>query len=274
MHTADIQGTSLRREVSPWLHRFAKVGYAVKGVVYTIIGTLAMRFALGGGGKLAGQQDAVRHVQKQPFGELPVTIIGIGLLGYAAWRFIEAAMNLQGNRNDAMGVTRRLAGVISSLVNGAVAIVALQLAAGDDAQGSGKNWVASLMNADSGRVLLGVVSLGIVAAGVLQLAKGYRKEFLRELRLSAMRPQSLPWMTRLGQIGHIARGVVFVIAGGALGLAVLEHDPSQAKTFGEALGEIAAQPFGMILLGVVALGLLAFGAFLVYTARYRRLGTL
>jgi hypothetical protein len=128
------------------------------------------------------------------------------------------------------------------------------------------------MSDSTGRVLLGVLALGIVVSGFYQIVKGYQRKFLEELNLSELQPQTRKGLTKFGQSGYIARGAVFVVAGGALAIAVSKGDPSEAKSFGEALGEIATQPYGMVLLALVALGLLAYGVFLLLSAKYRRLG--
>lgn len=272
MYIAQLPSVALHPESNDWLRRFAKFGYAAKGVVYAVIGILALQVALGNGGKLAGKEEAVRHLQRQPYGELAVVIIGVGLLAYAVWRLIEAVLNLQGFDNDAKGIVKRIIAFAGALLTGAVGVAALLLAVGQGSRGSGKTWVASLMSDSVGVVLLAVVALGILAAGLLQIEKGYKQEFLEELRFTGIRSGTIRWLSHFGRFGHIARGVVFVIVGGALGHAVLTYDPKEARTFAEALGEIASQPFGTFLLAVVALGLLAYGLFLILTVRYRRLG--
>src|SRR5688500_11395859 len=104
MHTARLENAVLRPETNEWLQRFAKIGYAVKGLVYGLIGFLAIQVAAGQGGQLAGEHEAVRHVQGWPFGNVALVIIGVGLMGYAVWRSLEGILDVRRVGSDAWGI--------------------------------------------------------------------------------------------------------------------------------------------------------------------------
>jgi len=55
-------------------------------------------------------------------------------------------------------------------------------------------------------------------------------------------------------------------------LAALQTDEQEVRSLGGALSAILEQPFfGHFLLGVVAVGLVAYGLLMVAVARYRRI---
>jgi hypothetical protein len=76
---------------------------------------------------------------------------------------------------------------------------------------------------------------------------------------------------RMSRLGHAARGVIFPIIGGSLIAAANRARASEAQDFGEALRELASLPFGSVLLGIVAVGLLAYGVHMLLVARYARI---
>ena len=88
-----------------------------------------------------------------------------------------------------------------------------------------------------------------------------------------MNPRERRWTRRAGRLGHVARGVVFLVIGIFLAQAALQSDPDEVRGLGGALSALAAQPFGPYLLVLVALGFVAFGLFMFVVARYRRIQT-
>lgn len=256
-----------------WIEKGARFGHLIKGVLYGLIGVLSLRVAIGSGGSVAGQEEAVRVVQHQPFGQVMLVAIAIGLFGYSIWRLIEGVKDPGHKGSDGKGIAQRVMAVASGVVNGALAIAVLQAALGNSQGGGSKSWVGKLLEQPFGAVLLGLVGAAIVAAGVYQFYKAYTKEFLQDFRYNAMSPTERRWITRAGQAGYSARGVVFPIVGYGMLRAALDHNPGQTRDTRQALIEIASSGYGQLLLGLVAVGLLAFGLFLVASARYRAMPT-
>lgn len=73
---------------------------------------------------------------------------------------------------------------------------------------------------------------------------------------------------RLGIVGHVARGAVFALVGVFLMKAAIEFDPNEAEGPDGALARLAEQPYGQVLLGITAAGLLADAAYCAADARY------
>jgi hypothetical protein len=97
--------------VFKWL---ARAGFVARGLVYIIIGILAIRLALGDGGTSASQQGALRTIAAQPFGKALLILVAIGLGGYALWRLVRALLG-RGPEGSDSGIDR-----IGALASGIV----------------------------------------------------------------------------------------------------------------------------------------------------------
>lgn len=69
--------------------------------------------------------------------------------------------------------------------------------------------------------------------------------------------ESAPWVQRLARLGYAAKGVVYVIIGGIAADAAFSP-ADQVEGSSGALSTILRQPFGKVLLGIVALGLAGY----------------
>jgi hypothetical protein len=260
------------RKASPWVERLARTGYVAYGVVYVLVGVLAVQAALGGGGQATGQEGALRSILLAPLGRVLLGLIVLGLLAYATWRLFQGIGDPENEGTDAKGIVKRFDHVINGLFHAALAFSAGQLVLGSGGGGgSPDDWTARLMAQPLGCwivVIGGVVFLG---AGLYQFYKVYRADFRDELKLGEMGPCEKAWATRSGRLGYAARGVVFGVIGVFLVQAALQTDPEEARGLGGALQTLARQPFGPYILGTVALGLVAYGVFMFVMARYRRI---
>ena len=111
----------------------------------------------------------------------------------------------------------------------------------------------------------------MIGVGLFQLYRAYTGKFVENLRLAETRDDQKQWVERFGRLGFAGRGVVFGLIGAFLILAAFTAEPEQARGLGGTLVTLAAQPEGRWLLGLVAIGLVAYGLFMLVAARYRRL---
>jgi hypothetical protein len=261
------------RKASPWIERLARAGYAAYGLVYALVGVLAVRAAFGGGGEAASQEGALRQVLFAPLGRALLGIIVIGLLAYAVWRLFQGLLDPENEGTDAKGIVKRSDHVINGLFHAALAFSAGQLALGSGGGGGGSpgDWTARLLAQPLGRWLVAIAGAVIVGAGLYQFYKAYTADFRDELKLGEMDGWEKTWATRSGRLGYAARGVVFGVIGVFLIQAALQTDPDKARGLGGALETLAHGPFGPYVLGAVAFGLVAYGVFMFVVARYRRI---
>lgn len=256
-----------------WIEKGARFGHFTKGILYGLMGALALQVALGTGGQVAGSQEAARLVERQPMGAVLLLLMAVGFAAYAAWRCIVAVEDSERKGRDAKGLAQRAGALIGGLANAALAVALFQMVLGrSGGHGNGAmSWVGQILAQPFGAVLVAAVGAGIVIAALVQFHRAYTKRFLDDFRWQSMSHEQRRWVARLGQAGYGAQAVVFAIIGAGLVRAALDKDPSQTRGVREALLAIAHSSSGQILLGVVALGFLAFGTFLVASARYRHI---
>lgn len=261
------------RKASPWIEHLARAGYVAYGVVYVLVGVLAVQAAFGGGSKAASQEGALRQVLLAPLGKVLLGLVAVGLLAYAMWRLFQGMLDPENEGRDARGIVKRVDHALNGLFHAALAFSAGQLALGSGGGGGGSpdDWTARLLAQPLGRWLTVIAGAVIVGAGLYQLYEAYKADFRDELKAGEMSARVKTWATRSGRFGYAARGVVFGVIGVFLVQAALLTDPDQARGLGGALETLARQPFGPYLLGAVALGLVAYGVFMFVVARYRRI---
>ena len=258
----------------PWTERLARFGYAAKGVVYIVVGALATMTALGLGGEATGARGAMRSIARQPFGTVMLSIVAFGLVAYVIWRWVQAVTDADDKGTNAKGIALRIGYTGSGLVYAGLAYSAARIVFGarDDGRPSAaESWTAKLMEFPYGNWLVILAGLGVCGYGLYQCYKGYTAKFRKRLKVGEMSERGIVWATRSGRFGFIARGVVFLIVGGFLIQAAWYYDSSKAKGLDGALQNLIQQPFGPWLLGAVALGLVAYGLYMLIEARYRRI---
>jgi hypothetical protein len=256
---------------------FARLGYATKGVVYLIIGGLAAQLAIGYGGSATDQHGALQTIYDQPFGTFLLAIVALGLLGFAVWCFIQALFDTEGKGHDAKGIIARISYVVVGVSYGSLACGAYQFVAGTGNGGkssttSTQDWTALLFKQPFGVVLVVLVGLVVIAVALYLFSKAYSAKFRSRLNLATVNVQVRKWAISAGRCGYAALGVVFSIIGICLMVAAFQHNPHEAKGLDSALQTLVKQPFGPILLGIVALGLITYGVYSFVEARYRRVG--
>lgn len=272
MAQVDWSGASAARKTRPWIEGYARFGHAAYGVVYVLVGSLAVQAALGGG-RTAGQEGALQTILLAPLGKVMLCVVAFGLLGYAMWRMLQGILDADNEGRDFKGLAKRFNHVLNGLFHAFFAFTAVQLALLDSAGsgGSPDDLTARLLEQPFGRLLTVVVGLIVVCVGLYQFYCAYMAKFMEELEPGRMGTGERAWTRRSGRLGFAARGVVFIVMGVFLVQAALHVDPNEARGLGGALATLARQPFGPYLLGVVALGLISYGAFMFVVARYRRI---
>lgn len=263
------------RRASPGIEALGRAGYAALGVVYALVGVLAVRAAAGAGGATTDTHGALGQIIAAPFGRVLLALVALGLVGYALWRFVQATLDTEGKGTGPGGLAGRVGFVVTGVVYLGLAASAARLVANRGGGGNGdataQDWTARFMAAPFGRWLVGFAGVVVVGLGLFQFYRAYRADFRDVLRRDALGGTVERVVVTLGRAGYAARGVAFVVIGVLLVVAARQDRPQDARGLGGALATLAAQPFGPWLLGVVAAGLFAYGLFLLALARYRRI---
>lgn len=259
---------------NPWLELLERLGYAVRGLLYAVMGILVLRIAVGiGGGQATDLSGSMVFLIGNPFGKLVLIVVIIGLTAYSLWGFTRAIYDPLHRGSDASGYMARVGFVSSALSYLAIVIFGLQILAGSGATSgdSTQKTIASILTHPAGgwlTILIGVVALG-VAVG--QFIETYRATFAKDLKGTEMSASERNIAVKLGRFGMFARGVTFLVIGWFLIQAGMHNDASQVQGFGGAFLFLLNQPFGHILVGVIALGFIALGLHSFACARWVRL---
>jgi hypothetical protein len=269
----EAEAKAKQTAANPWVERLARFGYAVRGILYAVVGLLAVQVALGAGGATTDKNGAIATIGSQPFGKFLLVLVAIGLAGYALWGFIRALLDPLGRGTDPKGIAQRIGYLISGLSYGTLLIPTVRFimgTGGGDTSNGSADMTAALLSQPFGQWLAGLVGLIGMAGGLGQMYQAYSTDFKKDFKSSEMSADEMKLATGVGRAGLAARGIVFVMLGFFVLQAALQANPQQAKGLDGALATLAHQPFGPWLLGLVALGLVAFGAYSLLSARWIR----
>lgn len=265
--TDQARGAAARVQQSRPLRTAARVGYAVNGLLHVLIGVIALGIARGGGGE-ADQGGALGQLAGHPAGAALLWVIVVGLWGLGLFQLLEAALVRGTDRDDWAERAKEGGKGVAYL---AIGVTAFTVARGGSTDSSEQTQTLSarLLGAPGGVALLVVLGLAVVAIGGYFVVKGARQRFREDLIVPGGQQGRV--VVGLGVVGYVAKGVVLVIVGALFVVSALQADPSEATGIDGALKALAGVPFGVALLVVVAVGLVAYGVFQFVRARRARL---
>jgi len=267
LREASSQGERIAR--APQFEWLARAGLTARGVVYLIIGVLAVKLALGDGGKAINQQGALHTIAQQPFGKVLLVLMVIGLAGYALWRLVRAAIGHGPEGHD--DTKDRVAGFFSGIAYAALCVTAVQILIGaGSSNGHPDKAAGGVLDWPGGPWLVGIAGVILIGVGLDQGRKGSKRTFLEDSKTEEMSHRVRQAFTPLGVFGHLARMVVFAMIGWFLIRAAIDYSPHKAVGLDGALAKLSQTSFGPVALGLVAAGLIGFGLYSIADARYRR----
>jgi hypothetical protein len=254
-----------------WMTWLAKAGLTARGVMYVLIGIIAVQIAVNGSHQQADRTGAVHLVAKTGLGSVILWLLVIGFAGMTLWRLSEAAWG--GPDADGRKASKRLANLARAVFYALVTFGILKYALGVGQPGSSdsqsQDLTAAALKHQGGQVIVALAGVAIVIAGLYVIYRAYKLKFLKHLRMGSASPRTRKVVTRLGQAGGIARGAVFATIGVFLVIAAKDASPRQAKGIDSALRALAHTPLGPWLLVIVAIGLMMFGVYSWCEARWR-----
>lgn len=271
---AERKAEEYKEEAAPWIVGMARFGHFSKGAVYIVIGILAVMAAFGLQGKLTTSSGALYTIAKQPFGSAMLAVLAAGLAGYAFWQVIMAVFDPEHKGKDAKGWFARMSYLIIAAIYFSLCFNAIKIIFRASVNTSSEKYQslsAKALAQPFGQTIIAVIGAVFIGIGVFNFYKAYTEKFKNRLKRHEMNQKEWKSARYIGKFGLLAHGVVFAIVGIFLIRTAIQADPDETKGLDGALAELVKQPFGPVLLSVVALGLVAYGAYLLFEAKYRRL---
>jgi hypothetical protein len=245
-----------------------RIGLVAYGVVHLLIGGLVVQVPFGEP-EQADKKGALQQIASTAAGAALLWVITAGLAALVLWQLAEAVWGHRGAapRRRALRVAINLG---EAAIFAVLAYSAGAIAAGRGAPSVSKSFAAAVFALPGGRLLVALGGLALLAGGAYAVYRGVKKEFLRELDLRGEAAKRSRLVTRMGQLGWCALGVVYGLPGVLLVVSAVKYDPKAPVGLDAGLQTLARQPLGAPLLVLLALGLFAFGVFCFFDARYRR----
>jgi Domain of Unknown Function (DUF1206) len=272
MHSAQAPGitrTARQAAHSPVAHFLARAGLTARGIIYILVGWVAVLVALGDSSREADQTGALQLLASKSYGLVSLWLLAVGFAAYALWRLSEAAFGVTGERP---GAGPRLKSLARAIIYAGFSYLTFTVIAGTARSQASRqrDITATAMQHTTGRVLVGVAGLIVVACGITLVVEGARKKFMKYLQTDQMSARTRRVVKLLGMTGTIARGLVFALAGVLVIDAAVTHTASKSGGIDSALLTLRDQPFGEFLMMLAALGLLVFGIYGLCEARWRK----
>jgi hypothetical protein len=249
----------------------ARAGFVSRGLVWGIVGFLALKLALGIGGKVTNQQGAFHTIAQQRLGTILLTLVAIGLGGYSLWRLARAAIGHGPEGSDT--AFERIAGAASGIAYAILCVLAVKILLGANASSTGdaKQETSGVLGWPAGPWIVGLAGAVMIGVALYQGYRGISQKFLEDSKVEQMGPFLEAWFGRIGTVGHLARMVVFGLIGIFLIKAAVDFNAREAVGLDGALAKLVNREYGPYILGVVAAGLIAFAVYSLSDARYRRI---
>lgn len=255
------------------IKKTARTGFVAKGVVYGITGVLTFMAAFNMGGQKTGRLQVLEFLDKQTFGNVLLILMGIGLVAYAIWRFVQSIKDPENIGTDTKGKAKRVAFFISGIIYLGLAVLAILRVVKSGGSGSSGSQAqnSSFLASETGLILIGIAGAGIVIAGIFQFIKAYKNDYTKKFDLTSLSEEKKrKSIKNTAKFGLSARGVIFLIIGYFALKASFSSDPSKIKTTTDAFSFIQDSSYGAWLMGLVAAGLVAYAIYMFLMAKYRR----
>jgi hypothetical protein len=246
-------------------HALIGVGLISYGVIHLVVAWIALQLVFGKRAE-ASPEGALSQLGKQPLGGVLLWVMAIGLFTLTLWQAVEATIGRDQPDRDSR-LRRRLMSAGRAIVYLALGALAVGIAIGSTSSSgdSEETFTAKLMSIPFGQVLVAAVGGVVIGVGIAQVVKGVKQNFTEDLDRGA--PAAV---RRLGTVGYCARGIALAVIGALFIWAAISYDPDKAGGMDQALTTIRDQPFGSVLLAIMAAGLACFGVYCFFWARMAR----
>jgi hypothetical protein len=260
----------------PLVKKLARLGFYTKGVLYMVIGVLAILLVAGlRGGKIADPTGALGVIAQKPFGKILLIVFIVGAIGHGLWNILRGAADVDNVGKDWLGIAKRILFIGIGIFYIGLALTAWSILFSEnvsDANGELPKTITTVLFAlPLGAVLVFIIGLSIIGAGFHECYSGISGKFQENYRSWEIKGWHQTFITILGVLSFTARAVIFLLMGWFFILAAINYKAEQAAGLDGALLTLAQNSYGGILLFVTAIGLVCHGILAFYEANYRRI---
>ena len=257
---------------SAWVRYFMRFGQIVRGIIYVVLGALALRLALGTRGEEMSETGAIETIGQQPLGGTLLLGVAVGLAGHALWGVIRAVLDPLRKGDSPLGIAQRLGFAASAVAYAGLLFFTIGFIVGSLPQAARSiDWTAKLLAMPFGAWLVGMVGMCWIAVAGIQIVRGWRGQFVCDLDLDRRSAAERRWAVSLGRVGTVTRGGVFTIMGIFVVASAFQANPHHATGMDGALLELLRRPFGRPLLALAGLGFIVFGVYSAMCARWMQI---
>jgi hypothetical protein len=262
------------RQGRGWYAVLARTGLVAKGISFGLVGALAVKLAVGDGGKATSRQGALQELAHHSFGRVVLIALALGFAAYALWRFVQAFAETPSAEDSAAKCWGKRCGYVGrGLIYAGLTYSSLKIlggsGGGESQDAKAHHSTAVVLKWPAGTWIVGAAGIALIGVAFWNLYRGLSRKFEDKWRVARLTPVVRRWGARAGVVGHVARFVVFGLIGVFVTRAAIDYNPSDAIGLDGALRKLAHASYGPWLLGVTAGGLIAYGVFCLVDARLR-----
>ena len=266
--TDRAEGVGQQAQQSEWMDKAIRVGLVAYGVVHLLVGWLALQLAFGESEGKASNKGAMQELAQQPFGEVLVWAIAIGMFLLVLWRGLETFVGHQDKDEGADRWKARAVSAMKAIIYAAVGITALNVVIGAKSSKGGSTWTKTVMEWPAGQWIVAAAGVAVIIYGANHVRKGFTEDYAKHLDAEGKSGNTGKAYLMFGKVGYIGKGIAIAIVGALILYGGLTHDPKKSGSLDQALHKLLTYPFGQIALIVVAAGIICYGLFCFARARH------
>jgi hypothetical protein len=252
----------------PVVRTLGRVGLVSYGLVHLMLAALLVQVAFGDRERV-DKKGALATLAETGPGVVLLWVITVGLVALIIWQLGEAIWGHDGIPAG-MRMLRRLINLAEAALLGVLAYSAASIAGQGGRPSAKKSFATAVFELPGGHFLVGLAGVVVVVGAAYAVRRGITTTFLRDLDLRGAGLNRSNLVTRIGRFGWAALGVAYGIPGVLLVVAATTYDPDVPTGLDAGLQELADEPYGPFLLVLLAIGLIAFGVYCFFDARYRK----
>lgn len=273
---AQIGGVESVDSATEVAETLTRAGWLAKGFIFVVIGFLGVNIARQGySSDDADQSGALSAIAAGPAGGALVSVVGLGLLLFAAWQFWLA---LTRPADSPLNVAKRIGWTGLGVGYGMLGVTGLEIGVSGNEGGSNDDGVTSpegvanlAFEIPGGRFLVAAIGIGTIVVGAYHVRKGWQTDFLEDIDTEGLSDPKQKILGGLGAIGFTARALMLGIAGVLFIVAAWQFDSQEAAGLDQSLRTLAEVTPGRITIGAASLGLVGAGVYDMVTFRRQQL---